>query len=177
MADEPLLAAEPALARRNWGRWVTVVQIVLLTVALALSAYVAIQAFKPKPVAPAVRFVPPGFNGRGARGQFMRGMPQQDRKIVKDFDKNGDHLLDRAERAAAREWLRTQGNDGFGRFGGRGRTANAEPGIRLKPSDVRSYPAAPLYDKTTLRTMFLTFENRDWADELAAFYRTDVDVP
>jgi len=175
--DESTPTTEPPPSRRNWGRTITIVQIVLLTVALVLSAYVGNQAFKPKAVAPAVRFVPPGFNGRGARGQFMRGMPQQDRKIVKDFDKNGDHLLDRTERAAAREWLRTQGTDGSGRFGGRGRTANAEPGIRLKPSDVRSYPAAPLYDKATLRTMFLTFENRDWADELAAFYRTDVDVP
>ena len=177
MADEPFPAVEPSPLRRNWSRRITVVQIVLLTVALALSAYVAIQAFKPKPVAPAVRFVPPGFNGRGGRGQFMRGMPQTDRKIVKDFDKNGDQRLDRAERVAASEWLRTQGNGGFGRFGGRGRTANPEQGIRLKPSDVRSYPAAPLYDKATLRTMFLTFESGDWAEELAAFYRTDVDVP
>jgi hypothetical protein len=25
--------------------------------------------------------------------------------------------------------------------------------------------------------VFLTFESRNWAEELAAFYRTDVDVP
>jgi len=177
MADEPLPAVEPPSARRNWGRWTTVVQLALLTVALALSAYVAIQAFKPKPVTPAVRFVPPRFNDRGMRGQFTGGMPQTDRKVVKDFDKNGDRRLDRLERTAAREWLRKQGNRGFGRFGGRGRTANPEPGIRLKPSEVHSYPGAALYDTSTLRTMFLTFEDADWAEELADFYRTDVDVP
>src|SRR6476661_147591 len=110
MADEPLPAVEPPSARRNWGRWTTVVQLALLTVALALSAYVAIQAFKPKPVTPAVRFVPPRFNDRGMRGQFTGGMPQTDRKVVKDFDKNGDRRLDRLERTAAREWLRTPGN-------------------------------------------------------------------
>ncbi len=159
MVDEPHPAVEPLSGKRNWGRWITVVQLGLLSMALALSAYVAIQAFKPKPVAPAVRFAPDRFGaGRGARGQFMRGMPQQDRKIVKDFDKNGDQRLDRAERSAAREWLRTQGNASFDRFGGRGRTANPEAGIHLKPSDVRSYPAAPLYDTAILRTIFLTFE-------------------
>ena len=178
MADESQPTVEPLPAPRSWGRWVTVVQIVLLTVALALSAYVAIQAFKPRSVAPAVRFVPPGSGGgRGLRGQGMRGMPQPDRKIVKDFDKNGDERLDREERSAAREWLRTQGNGGFDRFFGRGRTVNAEAGMHLKPSDVRLYPGVPLYDTSILRTMFLTFEKADWAEELAAFYRTDVDVP
>jgi len=178
MADESQPTVEPLPAPRSWGRWVTVVQIVLLTVALALSAYVAIQAFKPRSAAPAARFVPPGSGGgRGLRGQGMRGMPQPDRKIVKDFDKNGDERLDREERSAAREWLRTQGNGGFDRFFGRGRTVNAEAGMHLKPSDVRLYPGVPLYDTSILRTMFLTFEKADWAEELAAFYRTDVDVP
>jgi len=179
MTDDTHPAVEPTSDRRNRGRWITVVQLGLLSVALALSAYVAIQAFKPKPVAPTVRFAADRFGaGRGTRGQFMRGMPQQDRKIVKDFDKNGDRRLDRAERTAAREWLRTQGNGSVDRFGGgRGRTANPEPGIHLKPSDVRAYPSAPLYDTATLRTIFLTFEDGDWAEELAAFYRSDVDVP
>ena len=178
MADESQPTVEPLPAHRGWGRWVTVIQVVLLTAALALSAYVAIQAFKPRPIAPAARFVAPGSGGgRGMRGQGMRGMPQPDRKIVKDFDKNGDERLDRDERSAAREWLRTQGNGGFDRFFGRGRTANAEAGMHLKPSDVRSYLGVPLYDTSILRTLFLTFEKADWAEELAAFYRTDVDVP
>ena len=164
-------------APRKSGRWVTIVQVVLLIVALVLCGYVAIQAFKPKPVRPVTRFVGgSGFNARGGRGQGMRGMPQVDRQIVKDFDKNGDKSLDKAERAAARDWLRTQAGTGFGRFG-RGTTANPEPGIRLGPKDVRAFPDAPLYDTRTLRTLFLNFESTDWAEELAAFYRTDVDVP
>ena len=179
-------APEPEPPRKS-GRWITVVQVVLLMVALVLCGYVAMHAFKPKPVRPAARFVGgSGFAVRGARGQGLRGMPQVDRKIVKDFDKDGDKRLDKAERAAARESLRTQPGARFGRFG-RGRRAealakaesvtNPEPGIRLTPKDVRTYPNAPLYDTQTLRTLFLNFESADWADELAVFYRTDVDVP
>ena len=162
---------------RKSGRWVTIVQVVLLMVALVLSGYVAIQAFKPKPTTPVTRFAGGGgFNGRGPRGPGMRGMPQVDRKIVKDFDKNGDNRLNEKERAAAREWLLTQPAGGFGRFS-RGVTTSPEPGIHLAPKDVRVYPTVSLYDAKTLRTLFLNFEGRDWADELAAFYRTDVDVP
>ncbi len=170
---------QPDDGPRKRGRWVTMVQVSLLLVALALCGYVAMEAFKPKPVVP-MRFVGGrgGFGGPGARGQGMgmRGMPQVDRKIVKDFDKNGDQRLDKAERVAARDWLRTQPGAGFGRFG-RDAAAIPERGIRLAPKDVRSYPNASLYDTQTLRTLFLNFDNSDWADELAAFYRTDVDVP
>jgi CotH protein len=178
MLDLSTPALPPEEEPRKSGRWITIVQVVLLIVALVLSGYVAIQAFKPKPARPAVRFVGGnGFSGRGQRGFGMRGMPQVDRKIAKDFDKDRDGRLDRAERASAREWLRTQPGAGFGRFGGRAIASHREPGIRLRPSDVRAYPNAPLYDQQTLRTVFLTFENADWPDELAAFYRTDVDVP
>jgi len=147
------------------GRWVTIVQLTLLAIALALSAYAATQAFKPKPILRPPRFSPGASGGRGLRAQGMRGMPPVDRKIVKDFDKNGDNRLDRAERAAAREWLRTQPAGGFGRFGGRGRVANPEPGMHLRPSDVRSHPNVPFYDPRTLRTAFLIFADDDWADE------------
>jgi len=168
---------EPSEPTRRSGRWITIVQVVLLMVALLLSGYVAIQAFKPKPITPVTRFVGGGgFGGRSPRGQGMRGMPQVDRKIVKDFDNNGDNRLNKTERVAAREWLLTQPGGGFGRFG-RGVTTNPEPGIHLSPKDVRVYRNASLYDTKTLRTLFLNFEGHDWADELAAFYRTDVDVP
>ena len=138
--------SEPSETPRKSGPWVTIVQVVLLMVALVLSGYVAIQAFKPKPITPVTRFVGgSGFGARGPRGQGMRGMPQVDRTIVKDFDKNGDSRLNKTERAAAREWLLTQPRGGFGRFG-RGVTATAEPGIHLAPKDVRAYPNASLYD-------------------------------
>ena len=39
---------------------------------------------------------------------------QQERKVVAQFDKNGDKRLDSAERKAAREWLATQPAGGFG---------------------------------------------------------------
>jgi spore coat protein CotH len=42
---------------------------------------------------------------------------------------------------------------------------------------VQSFARAPLYDPSVLRTIFLRFEGTDWAQELAAFYNTDVDVP
>jgi hypothetical protein len=52
-----------------------------------------------------------------------------------------------------------------------------EPGPRLSPADVRSYPDAPLYDVSTLRTFFFEFETPDWEKELADFHDTDVEVP
>lgn len=113
------------------------------------------------------------------RGGFG-GPMQQERKIVAQFDKNGDKRLDAAERKAAREWLATQPAGGFGGrrggpFGGGGTAP--EPGRKLTPADVKSYPNAPVYDATTIRTVFLQFEASDWEQELAAFNNTDVDVP
>jgi hypothetical protein len=178
MLDEPATTVESSTASpRSPGGWITIVQVALLLVALTLSAYVASQVFKPKPVAAPSA----GRQGNGATrggGMRMRGMPQVDRKIVKDFDRNGDQRLDAVERAAARASLGNDGNNDRGGFGRGGRSrVTPEPGMRLRPSDVRSYPGAPLYDLRTLRTMFLTFGQADWAEELAAFYRTDVDVP
>jgi spore coat protein CotH len=60
-------------------------------------------------------------------------------------------------------------------FGGRGFAPSA-PGRRLTPGDVQSGRTSPLYDTSTLRTIFLAFENSDWEQELADFYNTDVDV-
>jgi spore coat protein CotH len=115
------------------------------------------------------------------RGGFGPPM-QQERKILKQFDKNADKRLDAAERKAAREWLASQpsGGFGFGRRGGPfggGSAEPPEPGRRLAPADVKSYPGAPVYDAGTLRTAFLQFEESDWEKELEAFNNTDVDVP
>jgi hypothetical protein len=103
-------------------------------------------------------------------------------KLVKQFDKDGDQRLNAAERKAAREFLAKEKTEGRGprRPGFRGRNESQEPpapGPKLSPSDVKSYPDAPLYDPQTLRTLFLEFEDADWEKELADFYRTDVDVP
>ncbi len=116
---------------------------------------------------------PPGGGGRGFGGV------QQDREVVAQFDRNGDKRLDASERKAAREWLSTQpvfGPGGRGRFGDPG-AAPPVPGRKLSPADVKAHPASPVYDLTTLRTLFLHFEAADWEQELAAFNNTDVEVP
>ena len=107
------------------------------------------------------------------------GPMQQERKILAQFDTDGNKRLDVTERKAAREWLATQPAGGFGgrRGGPFGGTSPAEPGRKLTPADVKSYPTAAVYDPMTIRTVFLQFEASDWEQELAAFNNTDVDVP
>src|SRR5262249_29008941 len=96
--------------------------------------------------------------------------------------------LNKEERQAARDFLKKEreggkggfgfgppgGKGGFGPFGGR---EPGRPGPKVSPQDVRPYPKAGLYDPTTLRTVFLEFENADWEVELADFKNTDVQVP
>jgi hypothetical protein len=101
---------------------------------------------------------------------------REELKLVKQFDKNGDGHLDAAERKAARPTAAAQARGP--RFFRGGGSADAAPGRRLAPADVRSYPAStPLYDLGTLRTLFLQFESADWEQELADFHDTDVEVP
>ncbi len=125
-----------------------------------------------------VALVPPGLLAQ--RGGFG-GPMQQERKLVAQFDKNGDARLDAVERKAAREWLTTQPAGGFGGrrggpFGG-GAAAAPAAGRKLTPADVKAYPATPVYDPSTIRTVFLEFDAGDWEQELAAFNNTDVEVP
>ena len=126
----------------------------------------------------------PGFGGPGFGGPG--GPMQQERKLVKQFDQNGDGWLNNDERKAARQSLaqqpRGRGPGGFGGprggFGRRGgMEAAPEPGPKVAPADVEPVPNAPLYDPLTLRTLFLEFENADWEQELADFNNTDVEVP
>src|SRR5688572_15437436 len=115
-----------------------------------------------------------------AAGQGQRGGPfgGGDRPVLKDFDKNNDGWLNAAERKPARDYVLSLGNAfGRGGRGGRGFAGPAEKGATLQPSDVKTYPNAPLYDETILRTLFFTFENSDWEKELEDFHGTDVDVP
>jgi len=127
---------------------------------------------------------PPQF-GPGGPG----GMMQQETKLVKQFDKDGDKRLNVEERKAAREFLSQRragragspggrrGGPGSG-FGGRGENQEPpQPGAKLSPADVKAFPNAPLYDALTLRTIFLEFENADWEKELADFKNTDVEIP
>ncbi|MBA4186730.1 MAG: spore coat protein CotH [Planctomycetaceae bacterium] len=115
----------------------------------------------------------------GGKGGF--GPPGgEERKIVKDFDKNNDGWLDKEERALAREAAKKGGGGGFGPkgFGPKGgNMGTPKPGPAVQPGEVKTFPDAPLYDPGVLRTVFLEFENKDWEAEMQDFHGTDVDVP
>jgi spore coat protein CotH len=120
---------------------------------------------------------PGGGKGKDFKGGF--GPPGgQERKLVKDFDKNGDGWLNKDERARARESLKNSGaGKGFGFKGGFGRGEPGKPGPKVAPADVENHPKAKLYDPAVLRTVFLEFENPDWESELEDFHNSDVEVP
>lgn len=122
---------------------------------------------------------PPGGPGGGGPPGKMFGPPGgEERKLVKDFDKDGDGRLNADERKAAREEAKKGGGRRFGPPGGMGRKQDPpKPGPRVDPKDVPSDPDAPLYDPAVLRTLFLQFDNPDWEAELADFNNTDVEVP
>ena len=106
----------------------------------------------------------------------------QKTELVSKFDKDGDKRLNAAERNAALQFLNSQGNQGWGRRGPRfpgreGEQESAQPGQKLTPAEVKSFPEAGLYDPTTLRTLFLQFDEPNWEKQMAAFKNTDVDVP
>ncbi|HKB05555.1 MAG TPA: CotH kinase family protein, partial [Gemmataceae bacterium] len=119
------------------------------------------------------------------KGPIMIGGPGGPaRKLVKDFDKDGDGRLSADERKAARESLAKDGRGpggfgkgGFGPSGMRGKQDPPKPGPKVSPADVKAYPDNPLYDPGVLRTLFLEFENKDWEAELQDFHKTDVEVP
>ena len=130
---------------------------------------------------------PPGFPPGGPGF----GPPSREElKVRARFDRNADGHLDRAERAAAREYVQQDGvrparrgpggRGGFpggGRGPGGGASEPSSPGINLQESDVTLYEKEPLYSPAVVRTFFLTFENADWEKELEAFRDTDVEVP
>ena len=120
-----------------------------------------------------------GPRARGPGG--FGGGPQEETKLVKQFDKDGDKRLNAAERTAAREFLQQEIAEGRrgARRGGRGGNQNfeARPGPKVAPSEVKNFGDAPFYDIKTLRTLFFEFENLDWSRELWEFNNTDVEVP
>src|SRR5262245_54738783 len=115
-------------------------------------------------------------NGPRGPGGFGGPMMGQVRKIVKQFDKDGDGRLNQEERQAAREFLKKD-SDGRGPFGkgpggpggfmGKGRQDPPKPGTNVTPDDVKNYPKEKLYEPSILRTIFLHFEDKDWEVELA----------
>lgn len=126
-------------------------------------------------------------SGRGG----PRGPRAAKTAVAERFDADGNGWLDRAERDKARAWVaenvRRRGPGGRGGpggpggpFGAEGDDAGDDPEVspeRLTPDAVSKHPDRGLYDPAVVRTIFLDFDGDDWADELAAFYRTDVEVP
>jgi len=155
--------------------------------ALAVSAFAQTPAPRPGP--------PPDFNGPppidpagppGGRGAGGPGGPpggvREDRKLVKEFDKDGNKRLDANERKAAREMLARERAEGREQRRGprRPRNENAEPpqpGPRVALADAKSFPGEPLYASNVVRTFFLEFESADWEKELSDFHGSDVEVP
>ena len=157
-------------------RLIAVVIVVVLSSILASSNSAAQRQGFPFPPPDGQDFPP--FGPRGGRG----GPNAQDIQIVKQFDKNNDGWLNASERQPARDYARTVGRGGFGGrggprgFGRGGETGPADPGKTITPAEVKTYPNAPFYDESVLRTVFITFEEKDWESELEDFNGTDVDV-
>ena len=125
-------------------------------------------------------FVGPGGGGRtrmGGRPGRGFGPGEEETKILKQYDKNGDGYLNAQERKAAREALGGRMSDGFFRGGLGGASQTGKPGAKLTPANVKTYTTEPFYDPGVLRTLFLEFEESDWEQELVDFHNTDVEVP
>ena len=110
-------------------------------------------------------------------------MMGQERKLVAQFDKDGNGWLNKEERAEARENSQNGGGrpgggrpGGFGGPGGRGGEEPATPGAKMSPDDVEAV-TGEFYDPKIVRTLFLNFEGDDWEAEMEAFNNTDVEVP
>ena len=112
---------------------------------------------------------PPGFGGPG-------GPMGPERKLVEEFDSDGDGRLNRTERDAARRDSPPTEQRRGPRFGPRDREP-PERGETITPADIHQHPKADLYDPATFRTLFINFEHDDWDQELSAFYNSDVEVP
>src|SRR5690349_24050092 len=98
---------------------------------------------------------PPGGQGRqGGMGPGPGGMGpmQQERKVVAQFDKDGDKRLNAAERKEARTWLASQPQMGRGGRGGPGGGQAGSPGPKVTQAQVKKYGSEPLYDPSVLRT-------------------------
>ena len=160
------------------------------TLALAASTFAQEPALAPGAGPTPQGLRPEASGGRGRAGRpGGRGGPRgfggvrEERKLVAQFDRDGDRRLNAEERKAAREFLAQERAEGRSRAWGPPRPGGGEsieppsPGPKLSPAGVPSFPDAPLYASNVLRTLFLDFEDADWEAELADFKGTDVEVP
>ncbi len=164
------------------------------SLAAALALLLGIAAAQEPPFPPEGFEPPPGAPPlpRGDRG-FMGGPMAAEQKLVERFDADGNGRLDAAERKEARRFIESERPGGGNRAPGggnrrpgggarrgppgfRAERPNPSAGRKLTPADAENFPGAPLYDTGVLRTLFLDFDGPDWEAELAAFYKTDVEV-
>jgi CotH kinase protein len=120
---------------------------------------------------------PPAFAQFG--GRFGGGMGANNEiRMVNTYDQDKDGHLNAAERKAAREAAaNASGRPGRDWPPDLVSPARGPVNPLLTPAEVRKYGSEPLYDPAVLRTIFLTFGNKDWEDELNFFYNSDVEVP
>ncbi len=165
------------------------------------ASLVAQQPQEPPAGGPPPNFEPGGSSGRGGPGFGPQGGPaaEREQQLVEQFDADKSGKLDDAERKEARAFVKSQprrgmggpgGPGGRGGRGGRGGFPGGPPPMgedapnaaprtpkQIAHGDVQSYADKALYDPSVVRTIFLQFPQSDWFDELADFYRTDVELP
>ncbi len=106
-------------------------------------------------------------------------------KLVAKFDTNGNGRLDPAERKAAQAYLAQHPpvapTSTTGRPAPISAVADAlepvKPGRTVAPGQVDKFPSEELFGTKKIRTLFLTFGENDWENQLADFAGTDVEVP
>ena len=137
-----------------------------------VGGFVPLAVALPLALATAVSFLP------GQRTGGMLAMLQRI-KLVERFDADQNGRLDSKERAAARKWIQENRRRRRRGFRGRGAADGASREVKdpILPTKVPHYPQKKLFDTSVLRTVFLSFSQQDWRQELADFYLTDVDVP
>lgn len=111
-----------------------------------------------------------GFGGRGFSPRF------EQESLVKKFDFDNDGKLNDSERKSAREYIQKQFGNRQNRFSQVRQASQQKNKVEIEKTF--SYDTnADLYDEKVLRTLYLQFPRDDWYEELADFYRSDVEVP
>jgi hypothetical protein len=109
--------------------------------------------------------------------------PGPELQLVAQFDQDGDHRLNLAERQAARAYLAQHPEPVPAQPAMHAVVEESvdldpvSPGEKITLAQAPSFAGKPLYDQGTLRTLFLEFADADWEAELTDFARTDVLVP
>ena len=105
-----------------------------------------------------------GLSQAQSGGRGFGGV-REDAKILRRYDKDGDGVLNTAERRSALA--------DFGFDVSQVSQAPVPAAKRLTPAQVRQYTSEPLFEPGVVRTLFLNFDTPTWEDELAVFKDSD----